>query len=133
MSLVEAKLHAAFRLTEESFQSLRNMNVPEEVLTAVFLEYEQFDGDDEQHFVNTLKQRIGAAYTLGYKTRILSVTRHTLRINPIFDYRQVWCWSADEIKGESSSGSAWGVHFTYGYVDWNLFLDSIVRAVRSRQ
>ena len=55
-----------------------------------------------------------------------------LYINPIFDEKQSWCWSADLVRG--SRESAWSVHFPSGYVYWN-YLDygSYVRAVRSRQ
>jgi energy-coupling factor transporter ATP-binding protein EcfA2 len=55
-----------------------------------------------------------------------------LYINPIFDTTQWWCWSADRrIKGESSSGSAWGVDFNGGYVDWDDLYKCYVRGVRS--
>jgi hypothetical protein len=56
-----------------------------------------------------------------------------LYINPIFDDRQQWCWSADlRIKDESSSGAAWDVHFGYSYVYWDdLYYEGYVRAVRS--
>ncbi|MCP4368274.1 MAG: DUF1566 domain-containing protein [Deltaproteobacteria bacterium] len=55
-------------------------------------------------------------------------------INPIFDRKQRWCWSADKRhkKGEGSSGSAWDVYFDYGIVYWlNLNLVVYVRVVRS--
>ncbi len=52
-----------------------------------------------------------------------------LHIDPVFDKKQRWCWSAD--KG--ASGSAWLANFYYGIVG-RLFVDgsSHVRAVRSR-
>ena len=59
-----------------------------------------------------------------------------LYIDPIFDKRQRWCWSADirQIKDESSPGSAWYVYFNDGDVYWDdLSDDDYVRAVRSRQ
>jgi hypothetical protein len=38
-------------------------------------------------------------------------------IDPVFDSKQSWCWSADrEIKGEA--GPAWYVSFGSGYVYW---------------
>jgi hypothetical protein len=51
-------------------------------------------------------------------------------IDPVFDKKQVYCWSADN----RGSGGAWIVNFYYGYVLWN-YLDnhSYVRAVRPRQ
>jgi hypothetical protein len=50
-----------------------------------------------------------------------------LYIDPIFDDKQWWCWSADE----RASGGAWRVFFNLGVVHWN-FLDLAlyVRAVR---
>ncbi|GAK56626.1 serine/threonine protein kinase [Candidatus Vecturithrix granuli] len=81
-----------------------------------------------------------------------------LYINPRFDARQRWCWSADRILESSeqsasrqggllawfqrlrgrgrrgSSGSAWDVLFLNGSVHWDYFpYASYVRAVRSRQ
>ncbi len=51
-----------------------------------------------------------------------------LYIDPIFDADQSWCWSAD--KG--SSGSAWLVGFSYGFVSWyDLNFSYYVRGVRS--
>ena len=48
-------------------------------------------------------------------------------IDPVFDKKQRWCWSADK----ETSGSAWGAYFDFGGVYWN---DGkcLVRAVRSR-
>ena len=58
-----------------------------------------------------------------------------LYIDPVFDTIQRRCWSADiyQIKGESSSESAWGVSFNLGDVYWDIFGVSYnyVRAVRS--
>ena len=51
-----------------------------------------------------------------------------LYIDPMFDRRQRWCWSADK----QNSGSAWLVHFFYGSVYWsNVDYNGYVRAVRS--
>jgi len=47
-------------------------------------------------------------------------------IDPIFDKKQFWCWSADR----RASGGAWGVHFLYGSVDWYITDDDYVRGVR---
>lgn len=59
-----------------------------------------------------------------------------LHIDPIFDYRQSVCWSADiyQRKDKDSAESAWFVSFLSGVVDWgNLSHYYYVRAVRSRQ
>ncbi|MBD3307438.1 DUF1566 domain-containing protein, partial [candidate division KSB3 bacterium] len=43
-----------------------------------------------------------------------------LYIDPVFDKKQAWCWSADRrTKGERSSESAWLVHFYRGLVYWS--------------
>ncbi len=53
---------------------------------------------------------------------------NNLYINPIFNKRQVRCWSSDK----RSSSDAWLVYFNRGYVDWyNLESKYDVRAVRS--
>jgi hypothetical protein len=56
---------------------------------------------------------------------------NNLYINPIFDSKQAWCWSADRLP---SSGGAWYVYFYLGNVFWDL-LDgkNCVRGVRARQ
>jgi len=51
-----------------------------------------------------------------------------LYIDPIFDKKQPWCWSADK----RSSGGSWSVYFLEGGVYWN-DVDNEVRAVRSGQ
>jgi len=58
-----------------------------------------------------------------------------LYIDPVFDSKQTWCWSADRPPaGESSSESAWYVYFNDGYVGWDVLLSHLyVRVVRSRQ
>lgn len=59
-----------------------------------------------------------------------------LYINPVFDVKQSWVWSADicQIQNGGSSGSAWSVSFDRGSVYWlNLDTDLYVRVVRSRQ
>ncbi len=54
-----------------------------------------------------------------------------LYIQPIFNVKQRWCWSADrETIGESSSELAWLVNFYNGFMFWD-YLDTFVRAVRS--
>jgi hypothetical protein len=51
-----------------------------------------------------------------------------LYIDPVFDSRQHWCWSADMLWPDS----AWYVHFHGGGVSWRLLNNaSYVRAVRS--
>jgi hypothetical protein len=62
--------------------------------------------------------------------------KNDLHINPIFDKKQIWCWSADQRVSSdwSSSGSAWYVRFGIGNVDWDDLDDSdYVRVVRSWQ
>ncbi len=55
---------------------------------------------------------------------------HGLYINPLFDAKQTWCWSADRC----SAVSAWLLHFYSGLVNWYSFNDSYyVRCVRSGQ
>ncbi|MCP4344602.1 MAG: DUF1566 domain-containing protein [Desulfobacterales bacterium] len=52
-----------------------------------------------------------------------------LYINPLFDRKQRWCWTADK----RADGNAWLVYFYNGDVSWyNLGLNSYVRAVRSQ-
>ena len=54
-----------------------------------------------------------------------------LHINPIFDSKQSWIWTADMIYGESR---AWVVNFNLGYCyRYYLYVDYCVRAVRSGQ
>ena len=53
-----------------------------------------------------------------------------LYIDPVFDARQRWIWTADKVKGEPR---AWYVHFTYGSC-YSYYLHRYrlyVRAVRS--
>ncbi len=52
-----------------------------------------------------------------------------LYIDPAFDPTQLWCWSADPVKG---SQAAWGVYFALGFVSNGLLSNPLyVRAVRS--
>ncbi|MCP4112770.1 MAG: DUF1566 domain-containing protein [Desulfobacteraceae bacterium] len=52
-----------------------------------------------------------------------------LYIDPVFDRKQLWCWSSDK----RSFGSAWYANFGYGDVGWSYFSDnSYVRGVQSR-
>ncbi len=52
-----------------------------------------------------------------------------LYIDPLFDRKQKWCWTADT----RASGGAWNVYFRYGYVDRRyLEYNRYVRGVRSR-
>ncbi|MDM8551928.1 DUF1566 domain-containing protein, partial [Desulfobacterales bacterium HSG2] len=51
-----------------------------------------------------------------------------LYIDPVFDRKQRYCWSADK----RPSGSAWSAAFSNGYAYWhNLEYNDYVRAVRS--
>ncbi|MCP3941585.1 MAG: DUF1566 domain-containing protein, partial [Desulfobacteraceae bacterium] len=50
-------------------------------------------------------------------------------IDPVFDRKQWWCWTADKRASEG----AWFVYFYLGYVSWDYLDDgNYVRAVRSR-
>ena len=53
-----------------------------------------------------------------------------LYIDPIFNSKQVWIWTADQVKGSSS---AWIVNFYLGVCDPYYTINSYVRAVRSGQ
>lgn len=55
-----------------------------------------------------------------------------LFINPIFDSKQLWCWSADKCLSDSGLPSAaWYAAFDFGYVFWYLAEDyGDVRVVR---
>jgi hypothetical protein len=50
-----------------------------------------------------------------------------LYINPIFDAKQLWCWSSDR----RSPGGAWNVNFDHGDVLWDSLSYNYVRVVRS--
>ncbi len=57
-------------------------------------------------------------------------------IHPIFDKKQLWCWSVDkrQTKGEGSSELTWNVLFNRGRVYWYDVGNSYyVRCVRPRQ
>ncbi len=55
-----------------------------------------------------------------------------LYIDPIFDKKQCWCWSADRRLSGGSSSAAWYVYFDVGIVYWfDLVTKFYVRAVRS--
>jgi hypothetical protein len=54
-----------------------------------------------------------------------------LYINPIFDAKQKWCWSADLVK--SSSELAWHVSFLECLVNWDDCHYRYVRCVRSNK
>ncbi|MCP4112857.1 MAG: DUF1566 domain-containing protein [Desulfobacteraceae bacterium] len=50
-------------------------------------------------------------------------------IDPLFDRKQLWCWTADK----KASGGAWHVYFYVGRVGWlSLEGNVFVRGVRSR-
>ena len=56
-------------------------------------------------------------------------------IDPLFDKKQDWCWSADKYKGSSGlAGLAWVVYFNLGFVyRLNRSLSPYVRVVRAGQ
>lgn len=139
LSLLEEKSYEReyFLLSEQSFENLREENIPQDVLERLqSLETKEFY--DKVIFLDALQQQIGEEYFDQYSTLILKYTsgKFDLYIDPIFDARQWWCWSADkrQTKDECSSGSAWSVDFHLGYVLWLYFhRDRYVRAVRSRE
>jgi len=51
---------------------------------------------------------------------------NNLYINPIFDKKKWWCWSADR----RGSGGWWIVNFHDGLIDWYVLYDNLVRGVR---
>ncbi len=53
-----------------------------------------------------------------------------LYIDPVFDKKQQWIWTADK----QASGVAWGVYFYQGHCNHRyVFYYTFVRAVRSGQ
>jgi formylglycine-generating enzyme required for sulfatase activity len=91
---------------------------------------------EAQTYINKLNREQFAGYTdwrFPTITELLSLLElekqpNDLYINPIFDKKQQYCWSADT----RSSGLTWGVYFLNGKVNWlNVHYDYHVRAVRS--
>jgi len=95
---------------------------------------------DAQEYVQKLNRRRFAGYndwrfpTIDELTSLIESEKRSneLYIDPIFDKKQHWCWSADTVKG--SAGLAWLVNFYYGIVGRN-YLDygNYVRVVRAGQ
>jgi hypothetical protein len=94
---------------------------------------------EAQEYVKKLNQEQFAGYddwrlpTIPELMSLLEPEKQSnnLYIDPIFDSKQIWCWSADRL----SSGAAWPVYFRSGYVGWGDSLHGTyyVRCVRSRQ
>jgi hypothetical protein len=120
-------------LDKESLEAL-SRDIPEEDVLKLLQPLNNEHFSDREQFIEAITQHIGAERVEKYSEQILSRAEERLRINPIFDHRQWWCWSADKIKGEGSPGPAWHVSFGYGYVHWyTLSSSTYVRAVRSRR
>ena len=59
------------------------------------------------------------------------VNEHGLFINPFFEKKQNWIWTADLKLGLPDNGAVWGVGFIIGYCDFYHVSDDVfVRAVR---
>jgi len=94
---------------------------------------------DAEEWINELNQRGYAGFddwrlpTLEEAMSLMEPTQKNvfLFIDPVFDNKQTWIWTADQVKDDSR---IWAVNFIFGRcnfspIDINLF----VRAVRSEQ
>jgi hypothetical protein len=100
---------------------------------------------DAQAYIRVLNQQQFAGHddwrlpTLPELLSLLDAEKHEVNkqyIDPRFDFRQWWCWSADQrvLAKTSSAPAAWLVNFKTGAVTWNRVGNAnYVRAVRSEE
>ncbi|MCP4344422.1 MAG: DUF1566 domain-containing protein [Desulfobacterales bacterium] len=86
---------------------------------------------DVHEYIDRLNQKKFSDWRLPTLEELASLIKnkelYDLYIDPVFDKKQRWCWSADKME----SGNAWLVNFGYGYVSCYLSgLKCYVRAVR---
>jgi hypothetical protein len=92
---------------------------------------------DTEEWINELNQRGHAGFedwrlpTLEEAMSLMEYTQKNafLFIDPVFDSKQTWIWTADQVKGESRM---WAIHFLFGRCNFSpIDINLYVRAVRS--
>jgi hypothetical protein len=100
-------------------------------------DYEHYEGAEE--YIKKLNREQFAGFndwwlpTLEEAMSLMEPEKkNDLYIDPIFDRKQRWIWTADKVEGESRAASV--VHFGDGRCGWNIVhFATYVRAVRSIQ